>query len=845
MRAAPAKLERLAAAHRLAQADAAIEAAVVTAVREWLQAVAYIVIREVMDQQGIVAAANRGRHRRLGRTGKGGIGRPQSTVTPDHLKPSSNPIVVTRAAAERAADAAAAAWNDWRRSVDNNVLPAVAVQFGEAFQQTRLANRDRGTFTPQMEYMQTVADRLRIWPADAFEKIRPELVEALAEAETIEQITDRVGMVLGIDADQRAIKSAINEVEAAIDDPDVNPALKKALRARRRRLWEQHDEEETRWRWLARRIARTECLPADTQISGANVTAVYRRHYEGEWVKVKTRSGREIAGTPNHPVLTLAGWKGLAEVTEADRLVCYTTSVEHAGTPGDEDIQDTPPTIGEIFDAAAAVSVPERERTSKPDFHGDGREGYVDVLRPDGLLKVGQFSALRQGSFDSDLTPADESVVSRMAASRTFSRDLPVAHGVSSLKVADWDARFDQSEVYDPLVHSEGVCDCALRLSGHVPLDDGRIIEFAPMVRGVQGGRLREGATFDAPPSEHAVNGVAMASNLKCDGVGAKPGLIELDDVVVVQLGAFSGHVFNLTCVEGYFAGPRGIVTSNTHGAVQAGQLAAARQNEADTGEKWFKRWLATADERTRVSHRVADGQVVPLSEKFRVGGFLLQFPGDPVVVAPHETINCRCSMLVYGPDALQDALQGPDGSIGEVRPEGVRIGPDDPDEVERVVAEVAAREHRAMPDRPDDRGEFHGQPAPAAPVDVELTDDREAPQLDALPDLSSYSDDELLDLMTANLGSDDGLYEAAQAEYDRRTGFTAGAARRRRELIADGSASGDHDDDAMIALLPSPDDAARLAVDDRHLSETGSKRGQHTDLPLDSGGLGDTGPQT
>lgn len=502
MRPLPASLLKQAAAHRLQHAERCIEPAVVGAMQDWLAAVRFTIIREWSDLTGITAAASGGRHRKLGRR----FGRLRQTAGSE-----GTPSAGTRVAADRAVAAAASAWNDWRRSVENNVLPAVAVQFGEAFQQTRLAHRDRGSFTPQMEFMATVADRLRIWPEGAFENIRPELTEALAEAETVEQITDRVGMVLGIDKDQRAIKAAIREVEARLDDPDVDPVVKKALRGRRRRLWEQHDEEETRWRWLARRIARTEA-----------------------------------------------------------------------------------------------------------------------------------------------------------------------------------------------------------------------------------------------------------------------------------------------------------------HAAIQAGQLAAARQNEADTGETWFKRWLCVTDDtRTRVTHRVADGQSVPLSAKFRVGGFLLDFPGDPITIAPQETINCRCDLLIYHPDSMQDALQGPDGSLGEVRPEGVRIGPDDPDEVRRVVDEVAARENRTVPDTIDRRGEDHGQPAPADPVDVELTDQREAPQLGVVPDLATYSEDDLLDLMTANLGSNDGLYEAARDEYDRRAGFTAAATdRRRREFTADGSASGDHDDDAMIALLPSAADAARLAVD-------------------------------
>jgi SPP1 gp7 family putative phage head morphogenesis protein len=54
------------------------------------------------------------------------------------------------------------------------------------------------------------------------------------------------------------------------------------------------------------------------------------------------------------------------------------------------------------------------------------------------------------------------------------------------------------------------------------------------------------------------------------------------------------------------------------------------------------KSWLATRDDRTRDSHIMIDGEVVPLKSRFSNG---LLHPGDwdgP----PEETINCRCTML-------------------------------------------------------------------------------------------------------------------------------------------------------------------------------------------------------
>lgn len=75
-------------------------------------------------------------------------------------------------------------------------------------------------------------------------------------------------------------------------------------------------------------------------------------------------------------------------------------------------------------------------------------------------------------------------------------------------------------------------------------------------------------------------------------------------------------------------------------GAMNAASLASA----ADAGAA-AKRWLATDDERTRPTHRKAEGQVVPLDKPFHVGESDLAFPGDPTGL-PQEWINCRCTML-------------------------------------------------------------------------------------------------------------------------------------------------------------------------------------------------------
>lgn len=80
------------------------------------------------------------------------------------------------------------------------------------------------------------------------------------------------------------------------------------------------------------------------------------------------------------------------------------------------------------------------------------------------------------------------------------------------------------------------------------------------------------------------------------------------------------------------------IARTETHSASQWAQVTAIR----DTGLVLRKEWVAANDERTRVFHGDANGQIVGPNENFVVGGEELEFPGDPNGSA-ENIINCRC----------------------------------------------------------------------------------------------------------------------------------------------------------------------------------------------------------
>ena len=99
----------------------------------------------------------------------------------------------------------------------------------------------------------------------------------------------------------------------------------------------------------------------------------------------------------------------------------------------------------------------------------------------------------------------------------------------------------------------------------------------------------------------------------------------------------------------------RTIARTESHGARNTVNAASVRRaaNAFAQPTAFARRWQAAEDHRTRPTHHVADGQTVPLSEPFTVGGASLDFPGDPTG-PPGEIINCRCTTItIIDVDAL------------------------------------------------------------------------------------------------------------------------------------------------------------------------------------------------
>ena len=109
-----------------------------------------------------------------------------------------------------------------------------------------------------------------------------------------------------------------------------------------------------------------------------------------------------------------------------------------------------------------------------------------------------------------------------------------------------------------------------------------------------------------------------------------------------------------------------GITTMNRDSAVRAartGITAAQNAGRLDSyiaaenmGIQIKRRWMCTKDARTRLSHGMADGQIVVGTKKpFIVGGYKMMFPGDKSLNAPgHEIYNCRCTTRTVEKDGIE-----------------------------------------------------------------------------------------------------------------------------------------------------------------------------------------------
>lgn len=343
------------------------------------------------------------------------------------------------------------------------------------------------------------------------------------------------------------------------------------------------------YRWNDGFLRHPRCLPAGTVVSGPQVEAATRRWYEGELVVIRTAAGKELSITGNHPVLTDKGWVPAHLVQEGDQVV-RSTRLEGATPLVVPDEQQAPALIEDVRSAHSMVPLGQVPASAK-DFHGDGLDGQVDVVLADRFLRhrgdpaatefllqpllsgrTGHASGLDRAGSGKQLLrglPGSShcSVRSAGLSGALLGSHLGGANESGLRHATHWNAGLLQAAANHVARNAEPLAERVLALSGPV---GGR--DFVDRERDLASRWDPATATF-SPDDLEAYSGPGL------DLLARLTGQVELDRVVEVERISWSGHVYNLSTVEGWYSAD-GLIVSNCdciHRPAHAGSLQAAR----------------------------------------------------------------------------------------------------------------------------------------------------------------------------------------------------------------------------------------------------------------------------
>lgn len=269
------------------------------------------------------------------------------------------------------------------------------------------------------------------------------------------------------------------------------------------------------------------CVIGSTRvISPSVIRAATVRDYVGDVITIRTASGYELTGTPNHPVATRGGWVPLAELKVGDDVISSTEGQWELDAMN-PDVDDIPSTIKDVAESFPVRLGP--MPVAAEDFHGDGAGSKVHVVFTDGLLS---------GELQS---PFSEHVAEVSLSGRD----------VLSGSVLDIEGAINER------------FKAALAAPSGIVGGAGEALTFfGRRLRHAREHALTAIAGRDSALEESISHDVAADVEGFCESLLTFSGEVALDQIVSVDQGSFAGHVYNLDTVDGWYIG-NGIVTHN------------------------------------------------------------------------------------------------------------------------------------------------------------------------------------------------------------------------------------------------------------------------------------------
>ena len=265
------------------------------------------------------------------------------------------------------------------------------------------------------------------------------------------------------------------------------------------------------------------CFPADTEVVG-RIDGAYRRLYSGTMIEVTTAEGKNLTGTPNHPVLTDQGWVPLGLLVEGTQVIGYDGNVDPAVGV---DVHHKPLAIGEVYDSLAVAGV--RVASVGVDFHGEVAEGNVDVVGTDRLLR-------------SDGKTAADEFVRQLLLPSSDPMSGPLLGGGSFGEFGD-----------GALLASHSLVSSS---TPSLPLIGSGVSHSG----GQSGGAVTR---LHSVLDQECADGTTPDTDFLSQGLLRLPGKVRLDVVTRVRrIEGWSGHVYNLSTETGAYAS-NGIIVHN------------------------------------------------------------------------------------------------------------------------------------------------------------------------------------------------------------------------------------------------------------------------------------------
>jgi hypothetical protein len=326
------------------------------------------------------------------------------------------------------------------------------------------------------------------------------------------------------------------------------------------------------------------CLLGDSLVSATDdVTGVSKRWFDGKVFIIKTASGKELSCTPNHPILTNSGWVAAEMLNIGGNVISNLLSERIVDTNRDDN--DVIPTIHDFSESflSSREVLPVPVPVSSEDFHGDGIGSEVAVVYSDSFLLNSNYSSFLKHfikdrfvnrdfpilgffeRFSFKLNAAYKHFTSTHFGIGRIGKFLSFFKGCYShscellLTAISYWVTFSLNNFSNSMYsNAELFRNSTYSNTFSVFINDSGNINLTKNSGDTEGSFAHNNPVF----SKDSLNNALINREFLGDGFSPYAGSVFVDDIVGIECVDFSGHVYNLETVKGWYVA-NGIITHN------------------------------------------------------------------------------------------------------------------------------------------------------------------------------------------------------------------------------------------------------------------------------------------